>query len=548
MTDSLRSAARDDPAAPRAAAADDPDDPFDAGAALAAVVDELELLSRFDRGGAGQRAEQVVAAARELGLTELELRAQLVVADLVRRRGDVAEAGRLAQHVHRWATDNDAPHVLARSHFLLAAVYQELGDLSQALEHAVQSVDLLDDDGPPALRIDHRARLADCLGLHGDGAAARERYDEVLQLAEDLGDVDRQLLVLNNRAYVETLAGEYDTALALSTQLLALAAEHGIPLHVGRLDTVARALMGLGRLAEAEEALQPGFRPEALDASPDGDAGADFLLTLAEIQRARGRVAQARATLDECVRRCETHGLTSIRVRARREQAELHAADGDFRAAFTEHKLYCQEALDLQSAQRDARARTLQAMHETTEARRQSRRYRELSLRDPLTGLFNRRYVDEQLPRLLGRADRDVVVSVALLDLDHFKRVNDTCSHVVGDRVLQRTADLLEAAVSAAEAVGTECFAARMGGEEFLLVQVGAGPGDVARRLEDLRRSVAQEPWAPLTGAVPVTVSIGAASTQGRCDLTPSELLGRADACLYRAKREGRDRVVGTAG
>ena len=58
--------------------------------------------------------------------------------------------------------------------------------------------------------------------------------------------------------------------------------------------------------------------------------------------------------------------------------------------------------MDLQSAERDARARALQAMYETTEARRQTRRYRELSLRDPLTGLYNRRYVDEQLPRLLA--------------------------------------------------------------------------------------------------------------------------------------------------
>ena len=126
---------------------------------------------------------------------------------MVRRRGDIAEAGRVAQDVRRWAADHGSGHLLARSHFLLAAVFQELGDLSVALEHAVQAVDLLADDAAPALRIDHLARLADCLGLQGD-LGARERYAEVLQLAEQLGDVDRQLLVLNNRAYVETLAGD----------------------------------------------------------------------------------------------------------------------------------------------------------------------------------------------------------------------------------------------------------------------------------------------------------------------------------------------------
>jgi diguanylate cyclase (GGDEF)-like protein len=407
----------------------------------------------------------------------------------------------------------------------------------------VQAVDLLGDDASPALRIDHLARLADCLGLQGD-VGARERYAEVLLLAEEIGDVDRQLLVLNNRAYVETLAGEYDTALELAGRLQRLGAEHGVRMHVGRLDTIARALMGLGRLDEAEAALQPGRRPEALDASPDGDAGADFLLTLAEIQRRRGRVEQAQETLEECIRRCDEHGLTSIRVRARRERAELHAAGQDFRAAFEEQKLYSQEALDLQSAQRDARARAVQAMYETTEARRQTRRYRELSLRDPLTGLYNRRYVDEQLPRLLGRVGRDAPVSVALLDLDHFKNVNDSWSHEVGDQVLRTVAELLQPMEDTADPAGGS-FAARMGGEEFLLVLVGAGPSEAAHQLDAVRRDVAAHPWTEVGDGLAVTISVGSASTDGVGAPVLSDLLARADAHLYRAKREGRDRVVG---
>jgi diguanylate cyclase (GGDEF)-like protein len=524
--------------------------PGNPGAALlAATIDELEMVSRFDHDRAGRRAQRAVTAARELGLTELELRAQLVQADMVRRRGDVADAGRIAQDVRRWATDHDSRHLLARSHFLLAAVYQELGDLSLALEHAVQAVDLLAEGAPPALRIDHLARMADCLGLQGD-LGARERYAEVLQLAEQLGDVDRQLLVLNNRAYVETLAGEYETALGLAAHLQTLATEHHIPLHVGRLDTIARALIGLDRLEEAEETLQPGRRPEALDASPDGDAGADFLLTLAEIQRRRGRVPQAQQTLDECIRRCHQHGLTSIRVRARREQAELHAAGQEFQAAFEEHKLYCQEALDLQSAQRDARARALQAMYETTEARRQSRRYRELSLRDPLTGLYNRRYVDEQFARLLGDVTGAVTgpappVSVALLDLDHFKNVNDTFSHEVGDQVLRIIGVMLQRAGSAAGSGGPESFAARMGGEEFLLVLVGAEPAAAVQQLDDLRRAVAAHPWAEVADGLAVTISVGVASSVGVPDPAPAGLLSRADAHLYLAKSQGRDQVVG---
>jgi two-component system, cell cycle response regulator len=507
---------------------------------LLATVGELEMLARFDSGTSELRAERAVTLARDLGLTELEQRAQLIKADLLRRRGHVAEAGRIAQDVQRWATDNDSRRPLARSHFVLSAVFQELGDVSMALEHAVRAVDLLGEDADPAMRVDHLTRLADCLALTGD-EAARERYAQVQRVAEELGDVDRQPMVLNNRAYSETLWGDFEAALDFSVQLQAAAEAHGVPLHIGRLDTVARTLMGLDRLAEAEAVMLPGLRPDALAASLDGDAGADFLLTLAEIRRRLGNVAGAQESLDESIRRCEEHGLSSIRVRARREQAELHAAGGQFQAAFEEHKLYCQELMEQQSAQRDARARALQAMYETTEARRQSRRYRELSLRDPLTGLYNRRYVDEHLPRLLRRAPDAPEVTVALLDLDYFKLVNDTCSHEVGDEVLRIVAELLQDVESA---VGGDSFAARMGGEEFLLVLVGGGASASAGHLEAVRRTVAAHPWCDLTGALPVTVSIGAATSAGLPEPTPAELLGRADAHLYRAKRQGRDRVV----
>ena len=227
-------------------------------ATLSAALDDLESLSRFDSAAAAaaERAEQAMTTARELGVVELELRAQLVQADLVRRRGNVAEAGRVAQDVRRWAADHESRHLLARSHYLLAAVFQELGDLSAALENAVQAVDLLDDDAAPELRIDHLARMADCLGLQRD-LGARERYVEVLQLAEELGDVDRQLLVLNNRSYVEMLAGEYDTALGLATRLQTLAREHGVALSIGRLDTVARALIGKA-VGDTVEVRTPG--------------------------------------------------------------------------------------------------------------------------------------------------------------------------------------------------------------------------------------------------------------------------------------------------
>lgn len=516
---------------------------------LTVQVAELEIVSRLRVDGIAERAARVAAEAETSKLTEVCLRARLVGADMLRRQGDHAEAGRIAQNIRRWATEHQRSYLRARSAFVLSAILQELGDLATAHELAVDAVDLLDEAASPELRIDHSVRLADCLGQQGD-AAASQRYAEALTFTQQLGDADRELLVLNNWAYSETLLGRYEEALQIAEQLGSRSLLHGEPLGVGRLDTLARVLIGLGRLSDAEGVLLPGLQPELLEASTDGDAGADFLLTLAEVRRRLGKPVEAQHALEDCVARCQQHGLTAIRVRAREEQAELYAASGDHAAAFAEYKVFHAQLMQLQSAQRDARARAMQAIYEAGEARRQSRRYRELSLRDPLTGLYNRRHIDEQLSALVCPGSPPAApVSVALLDLDHFKRVNDSFGHDVGDAVLRRVAALLQSAVPAdgARVLGGS-FAARMGGEEFLLVLVDTGPDQAATLAEELRATIAGHPWGELTGAMPVTASIGVTSSTACPSSTPADLLSRADAHLYRAKKGGRDRVVTDGG
>jgi len=225
-----------------------------------------------------------------------------------------------------------------------------------------------------------------------------------------------------------------------------------------------------------------------------------------------------------------------VLVRVHQEQAELHAARGEFAEAFAVHKIFFSAHNALHSTQREAQARTRQAMFETTEARQEAERFREQARRDPLTGLPNRRYVDEHLPALIARPGP---LWVAVLDLDHFKQINDRCSHEAGDRVLIAVAGLLAAAVAAA-GEGTASFAARLGGEEFLLV-LDLPDGAAVACLERVRQAVADHDWMPVTGGMPVTVSIGASAATP--DATQATLLARADRRLYDAKRTGRDRV-----
>ncbi len=165
---------------------------------------------------------------------------------------------------------------------------------------------------------------------------------------------------------------------------------------------------------------------------------------------------------------------------------------------------------------------------------------REQAIRDPLTGLFNRRYLDETLPRELHRCRRaGAPLAVAMLDLDHFKRFNDACGHEAGDTVLRAVGDLLRRSLRASDVI------CRYGGEELTVVMPGSSLDDAQTRLDALRQAVMRLTLLQAGGAsLPaITVSIGVALAAAE-ETDATVLLGRADAALYQAKAQGRNRVV----
>lgn len=161
------------------------------------------------------------------------------------------------------------------------------------------------------------------------------------------------------------------------------------------------------------------------------------------------------------------------------------------------------------------------------------------SLRDPLTGLFNRRYLEESLAHELQRCERrGLPLSVLMLDVDHFKRFNDTQGHAAGDALLSQVGRQIEAAVRA------EDIACRYGGEEFTVVMPEMDAHGACARAERIRRLVETTTVQHLGQQLgPVTISVGIATFPGDGH-APDRLLQMADATLYRAKAEGRNRVL----
>jgi len=191
-------------------------------------------------------------------------------------------------------------------------------------------------------------------------------------------------------------------------------------------------------------------------------------------------------------------------------------------------------------------------LRDREELEKTNARLRKLSLTDDLTGLGNRRYFDQELERLIALAHREAgCISLALVDIDHFKGINDTYGHLTGDLVLMETARRLQKNRRISDAF------CRYGGEEFAIIMPFTDNDGAFAMAEKIRQRVSSEPCAlDVTGTgyeIPLTVSIGLAAyaahpaTRTQDKIASVALIENADNALYSAKQGGRNRVVSAA-
>lgn len=220
-------------------------------------------------------------------------------------------------------------------------------------------------------------------------------------------------------------------------------------------------------------------------------------------------------------------------LRQSRAALEQHAAE-----LTQERQAALNLMLDAQAAHQEAEKANLLLQAQLTEIQNLQAALREQAIRDPLTGCFNRRYLQETLPRECARARREgYPLALIMLDIDHFKQVNDTYGHPAGDEMLRMLGGMLRASIRSGDMV------CRYGGEEFLLVLPNVSGEVAVPRAEAIRAAFAQSSILHDQCTIQATVSLGVAVIEN-VDACCDELIKRADEALYAAKRTGRNRVV----
>ncbi|GGF13988.1 hypothetical protein GCM10011321_02430 [Youhaiella tibetensis] len=293
------------------------------------------------------------------------------------------------------------------------------------------------------------------------------------------------------------------------------------------LGNVAEMYAHCGDLERAQKRLETW---QEVPGRPGVSLKIHYLYTHSMVLMQLGQLPDAAKAASEALRLANRSAQTDHQLNAAGKLAEVHEAMKDFRSALAMHKRFHKLYVKQAGETTQRRAKVAEIRLETDRLRARADELANQAMRDGLTGIANRRAFDAELAQLDGQ-----VFAVAMLDLDHFKAINDRFSHMVGDEVLRRLARGLTAHSGA--------WAARLGGEEFALLLTGEEAVRGAERLcERVRAGVEGLQWTELAPDLKVTVSIGLAIGDG--GKAAADLMAVADRRLYAAKAAGRNRVV----
>lgn len=501
-----------------------------------------------------------------LGDTSGEQRSLVRIADVYLDLGRCTEALEHYLHGLRLARELGDQREEAACLNNLGMVYEELADYGQATASFLASLQLGDERNRAAALANlgevcrKTGRDEEALGYHSQALAVAQRIGSPYLEAAAITCLGHDLYSLGR--LVEALDHFRDAQAKLkmmNDRRYELDALRGLGLTNNKLREYGRAI---GYHREAAVLAQKLGHPQ-------GEAAA--LINLGEAHLAAGDSVQALRAADEAVVIAEGFDLKRPLYEAHELLSQIYRQNADYEVALSHFESFHRVREEVRSHETEQRTRALLAQHEVEKAQQETEIYRlkneelaqlnqtlqetdrqktellsrveqqaevlaQLVREDALTGLYNRRYLDEQLDKEVSRARRfGHELSVAICDLDHFKEVNDRFSHAVGDQVLKVVATLFSAHTREVDTV------ARYGGEEFVLVLPETSLSGALAVCDKVCSAVEGYPWHTLQPGLAVTVSVGVAG--GRVKTGTNEFLLQADEQLYEAKRGGRNQV-----
>ncbi len=470
-----------------------------------------------------------------------------------------------------FAADNllkDCPPSLALTNARLQIgwMYYFFGDYSMAMDWALKGIELVTEFGSLAIH----SRLLDLIAcVHSqmtDHAAALSQHAKAVEMGEKTGDLVIYSSILNNFAMSYFEAGDLEHGLEISR----ISVEIGREMEMTRLiqnyyDTEGEILLAMGRLDEAEAALK-----EALELThniPLNISRGFITRTLGKVYLAWGKLDLAADYLQQSIDIMADLNLKGSLAHGQKLMSTLLEQKNDFAGALEHYKKYNelrestagqepsrrQEAMktsyEIQLAHRDAeieRLHNIELRAEIEERKHIQSVLEILATTDMLTNLTNRHQFFILAEREVERSLRyNHPLALLIVDIDYFKRVNDTLGHIAGDQVLVAIGKAIR------EALRNVDIAGRYGGEEFCVLLPEISLDGALRAAERLRGLIAEMGVSTDRGKVSVTVSIGVAGLRGNVDATAENiaarelaaLLDHADQALYDAKQSGRNTV-----
>jgi diguanylate cyclase (GGDEF)-like protein len=496
-------------------------------------------------------AESALKAAAGLGDHQRKARALAMLA-LHRLRLDELQASITAGERAIDLLPASAESIRSDVHSTVGIAYLNAGLIQQAIHHATAALTNARKSGVVRTEIQALSRVGLTYEAAGEPTKAEAAAREALALARIHGDIESMFMSLHNlSATLSAIAKRSVSHDARTRTLLEESADHQ-----REASEFARQSGNAHRLLTSTAALGDllvhlGHRNEALALLEDAltwPAIHDLPRTrlLIEISLANADrdvdVDQAIAAFAHLVERPELQANPTLSIKVHGWLHELYKSTGHFQLALDHFEKYVElklteveQTAGLQSRILVNRLDVEQARHDVDVANTRAAEFQHMADHDPLTGLHNRRVLNDSVPKAIVAAHRSVrPLSFAILDIDHFKSVNDTHGHGIGDRVIATVAEIITNHGKTARVI------ARIGGEEFLLV-IDADLEKAFECADNIRLHIAAYDWSSIADNLAVTVSVGMAQLTAHEETR--QILSRADDALFSAKRQGRNRV-----